>query len=293
MEQRQKNRHETSESWLRAATNDLRSYYADRGLTLPEKIRFSIAFTSHGKPPRDATAETARWPAECWPAAATDDGFCEIIIRADFADPLEILGILAHELVHASLPDAKHGKEFRDAALRIGLEGAMRRAMPGPVLRERLNKLAEALGPLPRARLNFDRVTLGGMAVADRPRKQTTRLLKAECLGPGCGYTVRLAARWIVDCGPPHCPKHGAMQTPPVATAGRRGRARYPGHGSSGVDHASAAFGGMRLHLVCVFAGVSRSSCTTTRPARTRRRFIATAPRSSRACCSPRSCCCP
>ena len=104
MEQRQKNRHETSESWLRAATNDLRSYYADRGLTLPEKIRFSIAFTSHGKPPRDATAETARWPAECWPAAATDDGFCEIIIRADFADPLEILGILAHELVHVPCP---------------------------------------------------------------------------------------------------------------------------------------------------------------------------------------------
>jgi hypothetical protein len=219
MEQRQKNRHETSESWLRTATNDLRSYYLDRGLTLPEKIRFSIAFTSHGKPARDATAETARWPAECWPAAATDDGFSEIIIRADFDDPLEILGILAHELVHAALPDAKHGKAFRDAALRIGLEGAMRRAMPGPVLRERLNKLAEALGPLPRARLNFDRVTLGGMAVADRPKKQTTRLLKAECLGPGCGYTVRLAARWIVDCGPPHCPKHGAMQTPPVATS--------------------------------------------------------------------------
>ena len=145
MEQRQKNRHETSESWLRAATNDLRSYYADRGLILPEKIRFSIAFTSHGKPLRDATAETARWPAECWPAAATDDGFCEIIIRADFDEPLEVLGILAHELVHAALPDAKHGKEFRDAALRIGLEGTMRRAMPGPVLRERLNKLAETL----------------------------------------------------------------------------------------------------------------------------------------------------
>ena len=39
MEQRQKNRHETSESWLRAATNDLRQYYTDRGLILPEKIR--------------------------------------------------------------------------------------------------------------------------------------------------------------------------------------------------------------------------------------------------------------
>src|SRR5580693_7694031 len=177
MEQRQKNRHETSESWLRAATNDLWTYYADRGLTLPEKIRFSIAFTSYGKPVRDATAETARWPAECWPAAATDDGLCEIIIRADFADPLEILGILAHELVHAALPDAKHGKEFRDAALRIGLEGAMRRAMPGPVLRERLNKLVEALGPLPRARVKLGRVRCGGMDCADRTKRQTTRQL--------------------------------------------------------------------------------------------------------------------
>jgi len=216
MEQRQKNRHETSESWLRAATNDLRSYYTDRGLTIPEKIRFAIAFTSHGKPPRGAATEHARWPAECWPGLATDDGCCEIIIRADFADPLPILGILAHELVHAALPDAKHGKDFRDAALRIGLEGAMRRALPGPVLSERLNRLAEALGPVPRARLNFDRVTLGGMAVADRPKKQTTRMLKSECVAAGCGYTVRVAARWISDVGAPHCPKHGAMTTPPL-----------------------------------------------------------------------------
>jgi hypothetical protein len=59
-------------------------------------------------------------------------------------------------------------------------------------------------------------VTLTGLEIADRPKKQTTRLLKAECLGIGCGYTVRVAARWIADCGPPHCPKHGAMTTPPT-----------------------------------------------------------------------------
>jgi hypothetical protein len=65
--------------------------------------------------------------------------------------------------------------------------------------------------------LNFDRVTLAGEVVADRPKKQGTRMLKAECLGAGCGYTVRVAARWIKDCGPPHCPKHGAMHVPPLA----------------------------------------------------------------------------
>ena len=120
-----------------------------------------------------------------------------------------------HELVHAALPpDAKHGKEFREAALRIGLEGPMRHAMPGAVLKERLNELAASLGPFPHARLNFDRVTLAGEAVADRPKKQGTRMLKAECLGAGCGYTVRVAAHWIKDCGPPHCAKHGAMRVP-------------------------------------------------------------------------------
>ena len=207
---RSTNDHNSRESYLRAATNELRPYFAKHGLILPEKIRFAIAFTSHGKKGKVA--------GECWHAGASDDGHHEIIIRADFADPAEVLGILAHELVHAALPpDVKHGKAFREAALRIGLEGPMRHAMPGAVLKERLNELASSLGPFPHARLNFDRVTLAGEVVADRPKKQGTRMLKAECLGAGCGYTVRVAARWIKDCGPPHCPKHGAMRVPPLA----------------------------------------------------------------------------
>lgn len=213
------NNYNTREAWLRAATDDLRPHFAKFGLAVPEAIRFSIAFTSQGK--KGAVA------GEVWPAGATDDGHCELIVRADFADPMDVLGILVHQLVHASLPpETKHGKPFRDAALRLGLEGPMRNALPGAILRERLNELAASLGPLPHARLNFDRVTLAGLAIADRPRKQTTRMLKAECLGPGCGYTVRVAARWIAECGPPHCPKHGPMMTPPLprvpATGGDR-----------------------------------------------------------------------
>jgi hypothetical protein len=206
---RSTNDHSSRESYLRAATNELRPYFAKLGLPLPEKIRFAIAFTSHGKKGRVA--------GECWHASASDDGHHEIIIRADFADSPEVLGILVHELVHAALPpDAKHGKQFREAALKIGLEGQMRHAIPGPVLRERLNELAATLGPFPHARLNFDRVTLTGLEAADKPKKQGTRMLKAECLGSGCGYTVRVAARWISDCGPPHCPKHGAMRVQPL-----------------------------------------------------------------------------
>jgi SprT-like family len=207
---RSTNDHNSRESYLRAATNELRPYFTKLGLTLPEKIRFAVAFTSHGKKGKVA--------GECWHAGASDDGHHEIIIRADFADPAEVLGILVHELAHAALPpDVKHGKEFREAALRIGLEGPMRHAMPGAVLKERLNELASSLGPFPHGRLNFDRVTLAGVVAADKPKKQGTRMLKAECLGAGCGYTVRVAARWIKECGPPHCPKHGAMHVPPLA----------------------------------------------------------------------------
>jgi len=46
---------------------------------------------------------------------------------------------------------------------------------------------------------------------ADKPKKQRARLLKAECDGEGCGYTVRITAKWVDEIGAPHCPKHGAM----------------------------------------------------------------------------------
>lgn len=209
MNRRSANDHTSREAWLRAATNELRPHFTKLGLTIPEAIRFSIAFTSLGKKSRVA--------GEVWPAAASADGHCELIVRADFADPLDVLGILVHQLTHAALPpEAKHGKLFRDAALRLGLEGPMRNAMPGSVLRERLNELAVTLGPLPHGRLDFHQVSLSGMAVADRPKKQTTRMLKAECLARGCGYTVRVAARWLSQLGAPHCPRHGAMTTPPL-----------------------------------------------------------------------------
>jgi len=214
MPPKHKNEYSSSEDWLRAATEMLRAFLAALDIYIPEKIRFSIAFTSRGKATGASQAKTGVWPAECWPAAATDDGFCEIIIRADFDDRIEILGLLIHELIHAALGDGKHGEAFREAALRVGLEGPMRKAMPGKVLRERLHALADELGRLPRSRLNFDRVTLAGLPVADRPKKQSTRMLKAECREPGCGYTVRVAAKWIAEYGAPHCPKHGAMHTP-------------------------------------------------------------------------------
>jgi len=194
------NTHPNAESWLTAAIDGLRPYFEKLGHPLPEKIRAAIGFTSMGK--------RGRIPGECWHSSRSADKHYKIYIRTDKDDPVEILGILVKELVHTLLPpEAKHGRAFREIALRIGLEGPMRQARPTAILAERLNALAVSLGPLPHGRLDF-------ATASDVPKKQRARLLKAECEAKGCGYTVRLAAKWA-KVGLPLCPanpKHGVLR---------------------------------------------------------------------------------
>src|ERR1019366_949244 len=91
-----KNLHDTRESWLRSGAGELRPYFASSGFPIPENIRFAIAFPSTGR--RGARI------GECWHSSTSEDDNFEIIIRADIADPVEVLGVLVHELVHVVLP---------------------------------------------------------------------------------------------------------------------------------------------------------------------------------------------
>jgi hypothetical protein len=200
------NYHDTREGWLRAATNELRPYFKACSYELPANIRFAIAFPSTGR--------KGKRVGECWHSSTSADSAYEIFIRADLFEPEEVLAVLIKELVHTLLPpDAGHGVAFKNAANRIGLEGAMRQATPGPLLKERLKTLAATLGPLPHAQLHIDQqpMTIRGSVAVDAPKKQTTRYLKATCTGDGCPFTVRITASNVTNIGPPHCPVHGAM----------------------------------------------------------------------------------
>jgi hypothetical protein len=197
------NSYDSREAWLRAAANELRPHFEKGGYPLPANIRFAIAFPSTGR--------KGKRIGECWHASTSADDHFEIFIRADQSEPVEVLGILVHELVHATLPIAAgHGKLFKAAALKLGLEGLMRHAMPGSLLRTRLTDLAATLGPLPHARLAIER-GLDNRGPADRPKKQGTRMRKAECAVDDCPYTLRIAASQVRTIGPPHCPLHGPM----------------------------------------------------------------------------------
>ena len=63
------NTYTSREAWLRAATNELRPHFASYGYTLPDNIRFAIAFTSGGKRGREG---------ECWHPESSADNHFEI-----------------------------------------------------------------------------------------------------------------------------------------------------------------------------------------------------------------------
>lgn len=198
------NKHDTRESWLRSATNALRHHFIKCGYEIPGKMRFSIGFTSKGR--------SGRTLGELWHPATSADGSCELFIRADLEEPAEVLAVLVHQLVHSVLPiDAGHGKPFGEAMQRIGLEGKARDAVPAPLLAKMLKDIADNLGPLPHAALAIERGPENRGPV-DRPKVQKNRMLKAVCTSPGCGYTVRISAKWISDVGAPRCPKHGLLK---------------------------------------------------------------------------------
>lgn len=204
------NKHDTREGWLRAATDALRPYFVENGYPLPYKIRHSIGFPSTGK--------HGKRRGELWHSVTSADDTYELFIRADLDNPAEVLGVLVHELVHSVLPlDAGHGKLYKEAAAKIGLTGPMRHAMPNPLLADKLQAVADDLGPLPHAMLYLERGRDNSGLVAG-PKKQKARLLKAECTSDGCGFNVRIVAKWVSEVGPPHCPKHGEMRldTPPA-----------------------------------------------------------------------------
>lgn len=180
----------TREEWLMAATEELRPVFREAGYDLPPTVRASI-----GWPSRGATSATGRI-GECWLTVAVEDKVHEIFISPRLSDPIKILGVLVHELVHTLFgPEEVHGARFRKAALAVGLQGRMPATTEGEALVETLRGIISRIGDYPGSHIKVSQ----RMAKADK-----CRLVKAEC--PGCGYIIRTTRRWIDEVGLPICP---------------------------------------------------------------------------------------
>jgi len=185
-------KHNTREQWLMAGLELLKPLFTSADAKVPKKIRVSCGF-----PSRSALSVKRTRIGECWSDKASGGNYFEIFVSPLLNDPVRVLDVLTHEVVHAVVGlECGHKKPFRKVALAVGLTGKMTATVAGPQLTERINGIVKQLGTYPHDQLN--KMTTG------KPKKDKCRLLKAAC--PGCGYTIRVTRKWIDEAGLPACP---------------------------------------------------------------------------------------
>lgn len=176
----------TREEWLNAALAALRPWFKDRaGVEIPTDARVSVGFPGGGS--------ARKRIGECWPRARSTDKVNEIFISPVLHDPVRMLDVLAHEIVHA-VDDcvSGHKREFKRIAKDVGLEGKMTATHAGAELKAELERIIQTLPAL----------THGALDLAGR-KKQPTRLVKLEC--DNCGMLLRTTAKWLEQTGLPNC----------------------------------------------------------------------------------------
>jgi hypothetical protein len=181
--------------WLEGAVALLRPKFAAAGYQVPERIRASIGFT-----------RGSGWQhsiGQCWAASQSTDGLHEVFVSPELGTPeltARIVGVLAHELAHATVGTAAgHKAPFKRCANAIGLTGRMTATVESPEFITWINDVViPAIGLYPAGKIKLTY------------KKQTTRLIK--CICGACGYPARVTRVWVENAGPPHCPAHGEMK---------------------------------------------------------------------------------
>lgn len=184
------------EAWLQDVVKRLRPGFKRYGHEIPAAVRVSCGF-----PSVRGLGTKKRRLGECWSDTSSADGHIEIMVSPTLADPVRVVGVLTHELIHAAVGlKAGHGPLFRELATNLGLEGKMTATEEGELFKRYVAPIIEAAGPYPHAELT------GGQSSG--PKKQSIRMLKATCPEDECGYTVRITRKWLDACGAPICPVH-------------------------------------------------------------------------------------
>ena len=131
---------------------------------------------------------------QCWDKSLSGDKErYHIFVNPDQTDEIEVLRILLHELIHASVGiECGHRNEFRKVALELGFQSPMTSTPASDILKSQLKVIATSLGPYPHPGL-----------VYNERKKPGSRLIKVSC--PHCGCIVRMTNKWINEVGTPTC----------------------------------------------------------------------------------------
>jgi hypothetical protein len=154
--------------------------------------------------PYGTRAASKRKVGQCWDRSASKDGVAQIFISPAIDETMQAIGILAHELVHATVGVSEgHGGDFATLAKAVQMEGKMPECRPNDQFRLFIeNNIVSRLGAYPHAAINIDdenREKVTG------EKKDGTRMVKCHC--PVSGYTCRTTRKWLDQFGPPISPK--------------------------------------------------------------------------------------
>ena len=107
--------HTTREGWLEAAKNRLSAeFFCGETPPLPERTQCSCSWMFR----------SAKAIGQCITPQASADGTTHILICPTQDHPIDVLGILLHEMIHAAVGvEFGHGKPFKDVMKRVGLKG--------------------------------------------------------------------------------------------------------------------------------------------------------------------------
>lgn len=187
-------RFSTREEWLVEGVAELAPLFEQIGETIPD-VKVSVGWPG-GSGRKNSVI------GQAWNKAASADGIAQVFVSPVLDDPIRVLDVLTHEIVHVIDENASgHKGNFARIAKAVGLEGKMTATVAGEGLKEVLGVISERLGAYPHA-------ALAAGQGADGPKKQGTRMLKVEC-AEGSGYVVRMTRKWIDEVGTPSCPCHG------------------------------------------------------------------------------------
>jgi hypothetical protein len=203
------------EAWLdRAIDLFFRPLFAQLGYKIPDVVHVSVGW-GQGR----AGAESKDIAGQCWSGVTSEDSAPHIFISPMLSDPIEVLGTVAHELVHATLdPVMDHGKEFRSLATKIGLVGKMTATVPDVSTSAQYMLLTQPdgdLGPYPHSALSILELPVrsrqpemaGGppRRVTSGPAKQEARWVKVVCPDHEGAPVVRTSRRAVEDGRGPLC----------------------------------------------------------------------------------------
>jgi len=186
----------TREAYLTEASNlildDLLMPLAEKygnGQEAP-KFRISVGFPKHSR--------GGKAIAVCFVKEASSDGVNEIFINPEIDSPLEVLGSVVHELIHAiDNCESGHQNFFAKMARAVGLEGPLTKTVPGLDLQLTLMGYIDLLGGFPHNRMVTDRVH----------KKDSTRQIKVCCSDTQvCGFMFRTSRRQIEKLHDSTCP---------------------------------------------------------------------------------------